>query len=92
MEAIHVIKQPLVTEKSSFAASEANRYMFLVSRTATKDQIKRAVEDLYKVRVVGVATHNRKDRDRRMRFGRVEGKTTKRAVVKVHPEDTLELF
>ena len=92
MESIHVIKKPLLTEKHTFASNEHNRYGFLVDRTASKDEIKRAIEDLYKVRVIGVATHNRKARTRRMRYGYVPGKTTKRAVVKVHPDDRIELF
>lgn len=92
MDAIHVIKRPLVTEKSTFSSNEENRYAFLVDTRADKTQIKRAVEDLYKVRVVGVSTSNRKGRDRRMRYGKVMGKVSKKAVVRVHPEDRIELF
>lgn len=92
MEAIHVIKTPLVTEKSTFASNEHNRYAFLVASGATKTQIKKAVESLYNVRVVGVSTHNRRSRERRMRYGYVPGKITKRAIVRIHPEDRIELF
>lgn len=92
MEAIHVIKRPLVTEKSTFSSNEENRYAFLVDTRADKTQIKRAIEDLYKVRVIGVSTSNRKSRNRRMRYGMVQGKVSKRAVVRVHPEDRIELF
>ena len=53
MESIHVIKKPLLTEKHTFASNEFNRYGFLVARTASKDEIKKAIQDLYKVRVVG---------------------------------------
>jgi large subunit ribosomal protein L23 len=92
MDAIHVVKKPLVTEKGTFASNEHNRYSFLVSTTATKTEIKKAVEDLYKVRVVGISTVNRRSRNRRMRYGMVKGKVTKRAIVRIHPEDTIELF
>jgi large subunit ribosomal protein L23 len=92
MEAIHIIKKPLITEKITFASNEHNRYGFLVSRTATKTDIKRAVEELYNVRVVGVNTTNRTSRNRRMRYGTVSGKTTKRAMVRVHPDDRIDLF
>ena len=92
MEAIHIIKRPLVTEKSTFASNEQNRYAFLVDTRADKTQIKRAIEDLYKVRVVGVSTTIRKSRDRRLKYGMVEGKVSKKAVVRVHPEDRIELF
>jgi large subunit ribosomal protein L23 len=86
-----VIRKPLITEKAT-AASEANRYSFAVDRRATKTDIKNAVEALYKVRVLGVSTINRKRRDRAYRYGVIEGKTHKRAIVRVHPEDKLELF
>ncbi len=86
-----VIRKPLVTEKAT-AATEANRYSFSVDRRATKTDIKKAVEALYKVRVLNVSTINRKRRDRAYRYGVIEGKTFKRAIVKVHPEDKIELF
>ncbi|MEQ8850721.1 MAG: 50S ribosomal protein L23 [Phycisphaerales bacterium] len=92
MESIHVIKRPILSEKSTWASNEENRYTFLVAGQASKTEIKRAVEDLYGVRVVKVSTINRKDRDRRMRYGMVRGKTTKKAIVGVHPDDTIELF
>ncbi|MBL9118803.1 MAG: 50S ribosomal protein L23 [Phycisphaerae bacterium] len=86
-----VIHKPLVTEKAT-AATDANRYSFSVDRRATKTDIKKAVEALYKVRVVGVATINRKARNRSYRYGMIEGKTTKRAIVRVHADDKIELF
>ena len=46
MEAIHVIKRPLLSEKSTWA-TEDNRYTFLVACEATKTEIKRAVEEIY---------------------------------------------
>ena len=92
MDSIHVIKRPLVTEKSTYSSNEEKRYAFLVDTGATKTEIKRAVEDLYGVRVVGVSTLNRRSRNRRMRYGLVKGKTTKRAIVRVHEDDTIELF
>jgi hypothetical protein len=44
------------------------------------------------VRVVGVATQVRQLRNRAYSYGFVAGKTWKRAVVKIHPEDKIELF
>ena len=92
MESVHVIKKPLLTEKATFASNEHNRYGFLVDRTASKTDIKRAIAELYDVRVLGVSTHNRRSRNRRMRYGMVSGKTTKRAIVRIHPDDTIDLF
>ncbi len=59
---------------------------------ATKPQIRKAVEALYGVRVLSVATQNRPGKVRRHRYGYVNTPTTKRAVVKVHAEDRIELF
>ncbi|MBL9148040.1 MAG: 50S ribosomal protein L23 [Phycisphaerae bacterium] len=87
-----IIKKPIVTEKATWGSSEQNRYVFSVDRRATKTDIKRAIESLYKVRVVGVNTKNTKERDRTYKFGLTEGQTYKQAVVRVHAEDKIEVF
>ena len=92
MDAIYVIKKPLLSEKATFGMNEEKRYTFLVDRTADKDEIKAAVEQLYKVRVVGVNTQVRKGKQRRLKYGLVVEPTTKKAVVRLHPEDQIELF
>jgi large subunit ribosomal protein L23 len=92
MEAHHIIKKPLLTEKTTFASGEFNRHAFVVSRTASKTDIKKAIEELYSVRVLGVNTVTTKLRNRRYRYGMVGGKSIKKAIVKVHPEDTIEIL
>mgnify|MGYP003572069668 CR=1 FL=1 len=92
MEPTQVIRRPLISEKSTWESTEHHRYAFEVDRRATKPQIRRAVETLYGVRVVGVATQNRKGQLRRNKFGFWRGNNMKRAVVKVHPDDRIELF
>jgi large subunit ribosomal protein L23 len=89
---LHIIKKPLLTEKNTHHSSEFNRHSFLVDRRARKDEIKAAVEELYNVRVESVATQNRKGRIRRTRFGYVREPIIKTATVKLHPDDTIELF
>ncbi len=89
---VHVVKRPLLTEKSTFLANEHNRHAFLVAVDARKTEIKAAVEELYGVRVLKVSTQNRKAPMRRLKYGYVPGKTTKKAVVKLHPDDAIELF
>jgi len=89
---LYVIKKPIITEKATHCADEHNRHTFLVNRRATKTAIKHAVEELYSVRVVEVSTQVRKGRRRRMRHGYVQESETKKAVVKLHPEDSIELF
>jgi len=92
MDATYIIKRPLLSEKSTFAMNEQKRYSFLVDRRASKSDIKNAVQDIYKVRVVGVNTQVHKGKQRRMKYGLVEEATTKTAVVRLHPEDSIELF
>jgi large subunit ribosomal protein L23 len=87
-----VIHRPLITEKNTFTADVHNRYGFEVDPQATKDQIKKAVQELYGVRVVSVATQNRRGRTKRNKFGKYVQGAHKRAVVKVHPEDKIDLF
>lgn len=92
MHAADIIKKPLLSEKSTFQSNELKQYCFLVASSARKDEIKKAVQDLYKVRVIGVSTMNRRAPDRRLKYGLVEGKWTKKAIVRVHADDTIELF
>jgi large subunit ribosomal protein L23 len=91
MQAHHIIKRPLLTEKSTFHSDISKRFAFEVAVTARKDEIKQAIQELYKVRVVSVNTTIRKARDRQMKVGMVKGKLTKKAVVRLHPEDTIEV-
>ncbi|MBB4000415.1 50S ribosomal protein L23 [Aureimonas pseudogalii] len=66
-----VITSPVVTEKSTMV-SEFNQVIFNVPDTATKPQIKAAVEALFGVKVTAVNTLNRKGKSRRFkgRLGR----------------------
>ncbi|HPW45378.1 MAG TPA: 50S ribosomal protein L23 [bacterium] len=56
MKITDVIKKPLITEKSSLAQQSANQYVFAVERRATKNDIRNAVEGLFKVKVVEIKT------------------------------------
>ena len=75
-----VIRRPVITEKST-AASEHNKVVFTIARTATKAEVKAAVEALFKVKVKSVNTLIRKGKNRRFRG--IAGRTsdTKRAIV-----------
>ena len=91
MNPTDVVKRPLITEKST-ELTEHNQYAFEVDKRADKTQIRHAIEALYKVRVQKVATMRRKGKVRRYRYGYVETPSTKRAIISVHPDDTIELF
>jgi len=75
-----VILSPIITEKAT-AASERNQVMFRVPRTATKPQIKEAVEKLFDVKVKSVNTLVRKGKIKAFRGSRGEQSDMKKAIV-----------
>jgi large subunit ribosomal protein L23 len=75
-----VIKSPVITEKATLA-SERNQVVFKVARTATKPQIKEAVEKLFDVKVKNVNTIVRKGKIKFTKGRRGEQSDTKRAIV-----------
>ncbi len=87
-----VIKAPLISEKSTFLANVRNAYTFEVDKAATKEQIKAAIEKLYNVTVVGVRTVNVPGKPRRTRAGYKTTSEWKKAVVKLHPDQKIDLF
>ncbi len=91
MNARSVIIRPIVSEKS-YALLAANKYTFRVHADAHKTQIRQAVEEIWSVRVQEVRTMSVKSKPKRrgQTFGR--SREWKKAVVQLHPEDTIELF
>ena len=75
-----VIIAPLITEKAT-NASEHNKVMFKVAMTATKPQIKEAVEKLFDVKVKAVNTLNRKGKRKMFRGQPGVQSNVKKAVV-----------
>lgn len=69
---LQVILAPIVTEKATFVAEKNQQVAFRVVDTATKPEIKAAVELLFKVQVESVQVLNRKGKVKR--FGRFVGK------------------
>jgi large subunit ribosomal protein L23 len=87
-----IVLKPIVTEKAAWEGQERNRYAFQVAFGVNKQQIKDAVQQLYKVRVVNVATQTHPGKSRRTKYGITPAQTWKRAIVALHPEDKIELF
>jgi large subunit ribosomal protein L23 len=75
-----VILSPVITEKAT-RLSEANQVVFRVTKDATKPQIKKAVEDLFKVKVKSVNTVRTKGKVKAFRGRRYETSENKKAVV-----------
>ena len=67
-----IIYSPVITEKS-MRERQNNVYTFKVAKNATKDEIKYAIEEAFKVNVKSVNTLNTKTKRRRV--GRYEGTT-----------------
>jgi large subunit ribosomal protein L23 len=84
--------RPLVTEKSTNGLGTDHTYAFEVAITATKPQIKRAIEDFYGVEVDVVRTSIM--RGKLKRFGRHVGKRSnwKKAFVTLAAGQSLNLF
>ena len=92
MEPHYINKRPSVTEKGTFAMNEQNRYTFQVDPRADKNDIKSAIETLYKVKVEKVNTLTRRGKFRRMKFGLTQASCTKTAIVRLKKGSTIELF
>ena len=92
MDDINVIIKPLVTEKSTHQQQTRNSYAFQVNKAANKQQIRKAVEKLYNVKVTDVRTMNRKGKPRRSRFKMTTTSDWKRAIVVLEENSRIELF
>jgi large subunit ribosomal protein L23 len=92
LEPHQVILRPLVTEKGMHRSTRYNAYAFEVNRLATKHDVRRAVEELFNVKVIRVHTVNRKGKPRRTRFRNGYTKDWKKAIVKLDPEHRIDFF
>jgi large subunit ribosomal protein L23 len=92
-DAMSVLIRPVVSEKS-YALMDQSVYTFIVDPKATKVDVRHAVEQAFGVRVTAVNTLNRKGKSTRNRRTNVRGKRadTKRAIVTLHPDDSIDLF
>jgi large subunit ribosomal protein L23 len=89
-----VIIEPVVSEKS-YAAIDEDVYTFLVAGSASKPEIRNAVERIFGVKVAKVNTLNRRGKRQRNRRGWTYGQRpdTKRAIVTLAPgEKKIDLF
>lgn len=75
-----VIVSPVITEKATMA-SEQNKVVFRVAKTATKPEIKAAVEQLFDVKVTDVNTLVRKGKTKMFRGNRGTRSDVKQAIV-----------
>jgi large subunit ribosomal protein L23 len=86
-----VIIRPIVSEKS-YALLAANKYTFRVHADAHKTQIRQAVEEIWGVRVADVRTMSVKSKPKRRAYTSGRTREWKKAIVELHPDDSIELF
>ncbi len=92
MNARDIIQAPIITEKSMKLKNDFNKYTFKVAKTANKVEIKKAVEEIFKVKVLSVATIN--VLPKRKRVGQHVGYTAayKKAICKLADGQKIDAF
>jgi len=90
----HIVKYPLITEKSTILREEKDKYTFRVDRRANKLEIKDAIETIFPgVEVVAVNTLNVRGKPKRFRSNRRGRKPDwKKAIVTLSPGDTIDIY
>lgn len=93
---MEILIKPIVTEKMTGQGDKFNRYGFIVARKANKLQIRKAVEDLYGVKVEDVNTMivGGKRKSRFTKSGVLTGKqaTVKKAIITLAEGDTIDFY
>jgi len=90
-----ILKSVVLTEKSNNMVDTANKYTFIVNKTATKGQVKEAIEKLYGVTVTGInmlkmnGKVKRSVVQKRMQYKRP---VFKKAIIKLAEKNSIKLF
>lgn len=92
MKFYEIIKAPIITEQSMKLIETFNTYTFKVDRKANKIEIKNAIEEIFKVKVLRVNTINVLPKAKKM--GKYEGfkPAYKKAVVKIADGQKIDAF
>ena len=93
---MNILFKPIITEKASKISERLNQYTFLVDKRSNKIQIKKAVEDIYDVKVDNVSTINygseRKKRYTKNGIQNGKSNSTKKAIVKLAEGDKIDFY
>jgi large subunit ribosomal protein L23 len=92
MTPYEILKRPVTTEKSTIQKEASNQLTFEVDRRANKVEIRRAVEQIFSVKVMDVRTMQMKGKAKR--FGRTLGtrRNWKKAIVTLAQGEHVEFF
>ena len=91
-ETHQILLKPLLTEKVVTAGQETNTYAFEVARRANKVEIRKAIEEAFKVKVLKVRTAMRKGGKRRFGARWMTNASVKRAYVTLADGDHIDLL
>ncbi|MFA6708733.1 MAG: 50S ribosomal protein L23 [Fusobacterium sp.] len=83
MTAYEIIRKPLITEKTELLRREHNKYTFEVNKKANKIEIKKAVEEIFDVKVANVSTLNVKPVTKRHGMKLYKTQAKKKAIVEL---------
>ncbi len=87
-----IIKRPLITEKTSIQKEVSNQVSFEVERKSNRVEIKRSIEKIFNVKVIGLQTMQVKGKKKRR--GRIVGRRRdwKKAIVTLGPGERIDFF
>jgi len=88
-----IVIAPILTEET-WAKMEENKYAFRVALGANKIEVKKAIEELFKVKVEKVWTANMKGKPRRERLNQLHGRTSRwrKAIVRLAAGDRIDVM
>ena len=92
LEPHQIVIKPLVTEKGVHRSSRNNAYSFQIHKLATKTDVRRAVEELFDVKVVKIGIQKRRGKPRRTRTGFTHTDDWKKAIVTLDEEHRIDFF
>ena len=85
-----LIKSPIITEQTAQLGEKMKQVVFKVDLSANKREIKKAVEELFKVEVLNVTTSIMKGKTKRNRFGIYKKSNYKKAFVSISEDSEIQ--
>ncbi len=85
-----ILREPHTSEKTTIIAEKYKQFTFKVLKNSTKDEIKRAVEHMFNVKVSGVSVANVKGKKKRFKQLNGQRSDWKKAFVSLHPGSDID--
>ena len=87
-----ILLRPVITEKTTHGIETLNTYVFDIAVNANKIMVRRAVEEIFNVKVVKVNIRNRRGKAKRIGRSIGYGKDRKEAIVTLRQGDKLDIY